>query len=94
MKNKKGLEIIYVTEDCPKKVLVKRKALQKQLAEEGKKNKISFLNYDKLVVKEKETMNEKRKTETSLSPHPLNSQPKKQQNSTPFKAIQSTHLML
>lgn len=79
MRNKKALKEIYVTDDYPKEVLAKRKALQAELIEERKKGKIAFLKYDKLVVKENETNNEKRKRETSSSPHSSNSQPKKQQ---------------
>ncbi|KAI8428176.1 hypothetical protein MSG28_002412 [Choristoneura fumiferana] len=52
MKKKKDLKKIYVTEDYPKDVLAKRKALQAELVEERKKGKIAFLKYDKLVVKE------------------------------------------
>ncbi|XP_045454025.1 uncharacterized protein LOC123663381 [Melitaea cinxia] len=86
MKNKKHLKEIYVTEDYPKEVLAKRKALQAELVEERKKGKIAFLKYDRLVVKEIETNNEKRKRETSSSPHSSDIQPKKQQATVPFKA--------
>ncbi|XP_028168219.1 uncharacterized protein LOC114358448 [Ostrinia furnacalis] len=77
MKNKKHLKKIYVTEDYPKEILAKRKALQAELIEERKKGKIAFLKYDKLVVKE--TINEKRKRETSSSLLSSDLQPKKQQ---------------
>ncbi|CAB3261583.1 unnamed protein product [Arctia plantaginis] len=57
-----------------------------ELIEERKKGKIAFLKYDKLVVKENETTNEKRKRETSSSPHSSDIQPKRQQATVPFKA--------
>ncbi|GBP11665.1 hypothetical protein EVAR_77788_1 [Eumeta japonica] len=85
MKTKKGLKNIYVTEDFPKEVLAKRKALQEKLKEEMKKGKIVFLKYDKLVVKENESTKEKRKRETSSSPHSSDLQLKNQQTSMPFK---------
>ncbi|XP_073943284.1 uncharacterized protein [Choristoneura fumiferana] len=85
MKKKKDLKKIYVTEDYPKDVLAKRKALQAELVEERKKGKIAFLKYDKLVVKENESISDKRKRETSYSPHSPNNQPKKHQPSTSFK---------
>lgn len=83
MRNKKHLKEIYVTEDYPKEVLAKRKALQAEMMEERKKGNIAFLKYDKLVVKGKETTNDKRKRETS--PHSSDSQPKKQQVTVPCK---------
>ncbi|GBP78304.1 Retrovirus-related Pol polyprotein from type-1 retrotransposable element R2 [Eumeta japonica] len=63
IKSKKGLKKIYVTEDFPKEILTKRKALQEKLEEERKKGKIVFLKYDKLVVKENEFTKEKRENE-------------------------------
>lgn len=85
MRKKKYLEKIYVTEDYPKEVLAKRKALQAELLEERKKGNIAFLKYDKLVVKGNEKINDKRKRENSSSPHASDIQPKKQQASTSFK---------
>lgn len=86
MRNKKALRKIYVTEDYPKEVLARRKSLQEELMEERKKGRIAFLKYDKLVVKGNETSNDKRKRETSSSPHSSDSQPKKQQTTISFKA--------
>nr|XP_037870330.1 uncharacterized protein LOC119629233 [Bombyx mori] len=86
VKNKKYLKEIYVTEDYPKNVLAKRKVLQAELIEERKKGKIAYLKYDKLIVKEMDTTNEKRKKETSSSPHSSDFQPKKQQATVPSKA--------
>lgn len=75
--NKKNLPAnIYVEEDFPKEVLEKRKQLIPELKEQRKKGKIAYIKYDKLVVKEKEG-NEKRKRDlTSTSPE---EHPRKQQ---------------
>ncbi|GBP47410.1 High-affinity choline transporter 1 [Eumeta japonica] len=82
--------IAKATEDFPKEVLAKRKALQEKLKEERKKGKIVFLKYDKLVVKENESIKEKRKRETSSSPHSSDLQLKNQQTSMPFQAWNET----
>lgn len=79
IRNKKNLKNIYVTEDYSKEVLEKRRALQTELAEEREKGKIAYLKYDKLIVKENNVSQEKRKRETSSSPTSINNQPKKQQ---------------
>lgn len=84
MRNKKKFKEVYVTEDYPKEVLEKRKELQPKLMEERSKGNIAYLQYDKLIVKDN-TNKEKRKRELSTSPQ-NNSQPKKQQNLTSFKA--------
>ncbi|GBP23596.1 hypothetical protein EVAR_80212_1 [Eumeta japonica] len=52
-----------------------------------KKGKIVFLKYDKLVVKENKSTKEKRKRETSSSPHSSDLQLKNQQTSMPFKQL-------
>ncbi|XP_022823317.1 uncharacterized protein LOC111354205 [Spodoptera litura] len=85
MRKKKDLKEIYITEDYPREVLEKRKALQVKLLEERKKGKIAFLKYDKLVIKENDPINDKRKRETSSSPNSSDVQPKKQQ-AISFKA--------
>ncbi|XP_041972906.1 uncharacterized protein LOC121728732 [Aricia agestis] len=77
MKNKNNLKEIYVTEDFSKEVLAKRKELQPRLTEERQKGNIAYLKYDKLIVKEKNGNQEKRKRETSASPSLFNkNQPK------------------
>lgn len=79
IKNKKKFKKIYVTEDYPKEVLEKRKALQSRLVEERNKGNIAYLKYDKLIVKGNVNNLEKRKRETSTSPSATNMQAKKKQ---------------
>lgn len=87
IKNKKNLKKIYVTEDYSKEVLEKRKELQAELAEERRKGKKAYLRYDKLIVREDNNNQDKRKRGTSVSPSSSNSQPKKQQTlSLPTKS--------
>lgn len=78
MKIKKNLKDVYITEDYTKEVLEKRKALQTKLSEERKKGNIAYIKYDKLIIRENNTNNDKRKREMSMSPQD-NTQPKKQQ---------------
>ncbi|VVD03755.1 unnamed protein product [Leptidea sinapis] len=53
------------------------KALQPQLLEERKKGNIAYLKYDKIIIKEPNTNNDKRKREQSTSPQsPSKTQPK------------------
>ncbi|VVC94377.1 unnamed protein product [Leptidea sinapis] len=61
LKSKKNLNGIYVSEDHSKEVLGKRKALQPQLLEERKKGNIAYLKYDKIIIKEPNTNNDKSK---------------------------------
>lgn len=86
IKNKKNLKEIYVTEDYSKEVLEKRKALQAELVEERKKGNKAYLKYDKLVIKENNINQEKRKRETSTSPASNINQPKKQQTLSSIKS--------
>lgn len=86
MKVRKNLkDNIYITEDYSKEVLEKRKMLQTKLKEERMKGNFAYIKYDKLVVKENNTTNEKRKRETSSSPRD-NTQAKKQQVWTPSQS--------
>lgn len=89
LKKKKLLKDIYITEDYSKEVLEKRKALQAQLKEEWEKGNTAYLKYDKLIVKENNTNQEKRKRETSTSPSLSNIQPKKQQTLSTIKSNRS-----
>lgn len=82
MKVRKNLKDIYITEDYSKEVLEKRKMLQTKLKEERMKGNFAYLKYDKLVVKENNATNDKRKREISSSPRD-NIQAKKQQVWTP-----------
>lgn len=82
MKVRKNLKDIYITEDYSKEVLEKRKILQAKLKEERMKGNFAYLKYDKLVVKENNTSNEKRKREISSSPRDK-THAKKQQVGTP-----------
>lgn len=82
MKVRKNLKDVYITEDYSKEVLEKRKMLQTKLKEERMKGNFAYLKYDKLVVKENNATNDKRKREISSSPRD-NIQAKKQQVWTP-----------
>ncbi|XP_059055805.1 uncharacterized protein LOC131849708 [Achroia grisella] len=67
LKNKsKFPKNIYVTEDFPKDILLKRKELKIKMKEEIAKGKI-YISYDKLVVHE--TQKDKRKRSESCSPN-------------------------
>ncbi|GBP72782.1 hypothetical protein EVAR_4666_1 [Eumeta japonica] len=85
IKNKKNLKNIYITEDYSKDVLGKRKELQAKLIEERQKGNIVYLKYDKLIVKENNHSQEKRKRQTSASPSSDNNQPKKLQTVNTMK---------
>ncbi|KAL0883754.1 hypothetical protein ABMA27_015859 [Loxostege sticticalis] len=78
IKNKKNLKNIYIMEDYSKEALKKRKELQTKLVEERKKGKIAYLKNDKLIIKDNNTSQEKRKRDISTSPSSPNTQPKKQ----------------
>lgn len=86
IQNKKDLKKIYITQDYPKEVLQKRKELQTELVEERKKGNIAYLRYDKLIVKQNNNQQEKRKREPSASPSSYNSQPKRQPYIFPNKS--------
>lgn len=86
MRNKKKLKAIYITEDYSKEVLEKRKELQEKLKEEREKGNTAYLKYDKLIVKENNISQEKRKRETSVSPSSYKNQPKKQQTLNTIKS--------
>lgn len=81
MTNKKKFKNVYVSEDYPKEILDTRKKLLPKLAEERKKGNYAYINYDKLVIKQGQTSNEKRKRELSTSPNKIE-HPRKQQLST------------
>lgn len=66
-------------------MLEKRKQLQAKLIEERQKGNIAYLKYDKLIVKENNYSQEKRKRQTSTSLSPDNNQPKKQQTTNTMK---------
>lgn len=85
IKSKKNLKSIYIAEDYSKDVLKKRKELQAKLIEERQKGNIAYLKYDKLIVKENNYSQEKRKREISASPSSDNNQPKKQQTVNTMK---------
>nr|XP_049707059.1 uncharacterized protein LOC126056835 [Helicoverpa armigera] len=85
IKSRKNLKTIYITEDYSKEVLEKRKQLQAKLIEERQKGNIAYLKYDKLIVKENNYSQEKRKRQTSTSLSPENNQPKKQQTTNTMK---------
>lgn len=65
IKSKKNLKSIYIAEDYSKDVLKKRKELQAKLIEERQKGNIAYLKYDKLIVKENNYSQEKRKNQKS-----------------------------
>ncbi|XP_022116679.2 uncharacterized protein LOC110994384 [Pieris rapae] len=85
LKNKNNLKTIHIAEDYSKDVLQKRKELQAKLTEERQKGNIAYLKYDKLIVKENNYSQEKRKREISASPSSGNNQPKKQQTENAMK---------
>lgn len=76
IKSKKNLKTISISEDYSKEVLERRKELQAKLAEERQKGNIAYLKYDKLIVKENNYSQEKRKREIFASPSSENNQPK------------------
>lgn len=85
IKSKKNLKTIYISEDYSKEVLERRKELQAKLAEERQKGNIAYLKYDKLIVKENNNSQEKRKRGLSASPSSENNQPRKQQTVNTMK---------
>lgn len=69
MKNRKLLKNVYISEDFPKEVLLKRRELQSKLKEERDKGNFAAIFYDKLVVKEGPADKGKRKRNPSASPN-------------------------
>ncbi|KAK9884380.1 hypothetical protein WA026_005336 [Henosepilachna vigintioctopunctata] len=69
-----------------KKALKKRKELQTKLVEERNKGNIAYLKCDKLIIKENNTSQEKRKGDMSTSPFSSYTQPKNQPTLFTFKA--------
>ncbi|KAK9875453.1 hypothetical protein WA026_007847 [Henosepilachna vigintioctopunctata] len=65
-------------EDYSEEALKKRKKLQTKLVEEGNKGNIAYLKYDKPIIKENNTSQEKRKRDMSTSPSSLSTQLKNQ----------------
>jgi hypothetical protein len=66
--NRKFPDGVHATEDMPREVLNKRRELRPELLERLKEGKVAFIKYDRLIVKEKEDTNEKRKRSPSDSP--------------------------
>ncbi|KAK9884653.1 hypothetical protein WA026_007497 [Henosepilachna vigintioctopunctata] len=60
-------------EDYSEEALKKRKELQTKLVEERNKGNIAYLRYDKLIIEENNTSQEKRKRDMSTSPSSPNS---------------------
>lgn len=92
MKNKKKLINAFISEDYPKEVLDRRRELQSQLKEEREKGNYVYINYDKLVIKEGKTGNEKRKRDLSSSPSAIE-QPRKQQLTAKTNRLNAFDLM-
>lgn len=59
---------IYVTEDYPKEILLKRKELKQKKEQEERKGKIAYIRYDKLIIKDRDVPLTKRKRSPSKSP--------------------------
>lgn len=79
LRNKKHfMDNIYATDDFPKNVIEKRKELKTKLEEEIKKGNIAYIRYDRLIIKNKEETNEKRKRSPSQSPKILSGTPESQ----------------
>lgn len=58
-------ENVYISEDLPKDIIIKRKELKIQQQEEIKKGNLAYIRYDKLIVKEKPVETRKRLPTTS-----------------------------
>ena len=91
MKVRKKLKNIYIEEDYSKEVLEKRKMLQTKLKEERMKGNFAYLKHDKLIVKENNTSNEKRKRDLSSSPR--DNTLKNNKSGRRYKKAGATHLM-
>lgn len=65
--NKHFPKDVYATDDYPKEVLEKRRELKVKVKEETEKGNIAYIRYDKLIIKDKEN-NEKRKRQPSTPP--------------------------
>lgn len=85
-------ENIYVTEDFPKEVLIKRKELLLQKKEIEKNGKVAFIHYDKLIVKDRKTPSDdnKRKRSPSKSPSQATQKeaPRKVNKTNAFNVLQ------
>ncbi|XP_045777458.1 protein unc-13 homolog C-like [Maniola jurtina] len=70
LKNKKRLDGtgIYVSQEFPVPILEKRRMLKAQLKTEIEKGNVAYLNYDKLIIKEKPTDTSHKKRQLSVSP--------------------------
>lgn len=90
--NKKKLKNVHVSEDYPKEILDVRKKLLPKLEEERKKGNYAFINYDKLVIKQGKSGNEKRKREPSTSPNVIE-HPRKQQLPTKAHRLNAFDVM-
>ncbi|XP_028157176.1 uncharacterized protein LOC114350537 isoform X2 [Ostrinia furnacalis] len=69
LKNNKNFPSdIYATEDYPRDILIKRKELKEKKEQEERQGKIAFIRYDKLIVKDRDVDETKRKRSPSKSP--------------------------
>ncbi|XP_069365306.1 uncharacterized protein [Maniola hyperantus] len=85
LRNKKHLpENVYITEDYPKEVLLKRKELKTQLKEELDKGNEAYIVYDRLVIKAKK---DKRKRSPTKSPITPNDERTKNTNKTKMSRV-------
>lgn len=77
MRNKKYLDgtEVYIKEDFPQKVLLKRKELQEQAELERQKGKKVFFKYDKIIILDNDnnTASSIKRKHTALSPPPVTS---------------------
>ncbi|XP_052739952.1 uncharacterized protein LOC128198449 [Bicyclus anynana] len=93
MKNKKKLQVLYITDDYPKEILEIRKSLQPKLLEEKKKGNFAYIKYDKLIVKENSKTTDKRKRELSTSPQAELQSKKQMQNLSKTNRINAFDMM-
>nr|XP_034837725.1 protein unc-13 homolog C-like [Maniola hyperantus] len=70
LKNKKRLDGtgIHVSQEFPVPILEKRRMLKTQLKTELEKGNVAYLNYDRLIIKEKPKSNTQKKRQLSTSP--------------------------
>lgn len=84
--NKKNLPAhVFVNDDFPKEVLEKRKQLLPKLEEERKKGNTAYIKYDKLIIKENNSKEKRKRDSESTSPE---GQPRKQQTTGKAKGNQ------
>ncbi|KAJ0181609.1 hypothetical protein K1T71_002331 [Dendrolimus kikuchii] len=88
LKNKNNLKDlgIYIKQEYPLAILEKRKELNKQKQEQIKMGNTAYIRYDKIIIKEKQGENSKKKKELSQSPI----QPPTSENQNEKKAPNST----